>query len=162
MDTTVHHRVIKNFLRQEELESISKYRDFNPFQPSWVSKENLKGYQHKILQEASKNYKVDEAVGIEEWHHNPCFMPLPSLHYDKDELLFAEKNHLRFPLCSCILYMKINNLVGSRLIIDKRIEIVPESNTLVLLSPGVIHEVTNYVSGTRTSLNINVWDYKIR
>jgi hypothetical protein len=156
------HRVINNFLTKEDLLSISKFRDFNPFQPSWVSKENLKGYQIKILEEASKTYNLDKAIGIEEWHHNPCFMPLPTEHYDKDEILFKEKNHLRFPLCSCVLYMKIENLRGARLIIDKRIEIVPESNTLVLISPGITHRVTDYVSGTRTSLNINFWDYKVR
>jgi hypothetical protein len=152
---------ISNFLPQRLLDSISRRRQFNPFETKWYDKEDLAEYQLAILEEAGSKYDLTPMIGIEEWHHNPCFMPLPSEHYDKDEKLFEKENILEFPLCSCVLYMKIENLVGGHLLVDKRMEVVPESNKLVLMSPGVIHEVTDYISGVRTSLNINPWERKV-
>ena len=153
---------IPNFLSERLLKSIPRRRGFNPFEAKWYDSSELAEYQLAILEEARSVYNLDTMVGIEEWHHNPCFMPLPGEHYDKNEKLFEEKNHLEFPLCSCVFYMKIEDLEGGHLIVDKRMEVVPESNKLILMSPGIIHSVTEYISGVRTSLNINPWEKQVR
>lgn len=156
------YREIKNFLPEKVLHSIPRSRGFNPFATKWYDTPLDREYQKLIIEEARSVYNLDSMVGLEEWFHNPCFIPLPGEHYDKNERLWEEKQHLEFPLCSCILYLKIEELEGSNLVIDKRFEIIPESNKLVFISPGILHEVTEYVSGVRTSLNLNPWDKKIR
>lgn len=151
------YKVVDNFLTYSELRSISRDRNFSPFKGQRHSLP-VEGYRNKILEEAETFADLSNAIQIEEWFHNPAFSSLPGKHYDKDERLFRATGNLQFPLCSCILYVKVENLVGSELIIDSKYVIVPKTNRLVLISPGVEHEVTPWVSGTRVSVNINPWD----
>ena len=156
------YKVLKNFLEPSVLGSISSYKGFNPFKARWYDAPIEREYQKNILEEASSFVELDRLVGIEEWFHNPAFLHLPGKHYDKDEYLYERDGTLDFPLCSCVLYMKVEDLVGARLIIEDSFEVVPESNTLVLMKPGTLHEVTEYVSGTRTSVNINPWSRPLK
>lgn len=152
---------IKNFLPEKVLLSIPKHRGFNPFSTKWYDCPLEREYQQYIIEEASSFVDLSSMVGIEEWFHNPCFIDLPGEHYDKNEKLWLENRHLEFPLCSCVLYLKVENLMGADLLVDRRIKITPESNKLVLMKPGVIHEVTSYESGVRTSINLNPWYKKV-
>ena len=154
------YSIFKNFLSEEEIKSITK-PPFNPFSTKWFNTPK-RLYQEKILATASKCFDLSSMVGFEEWHHDPFWRSLPSEHYDKDEVLYQETEETVFPLCSCIYYFKIEGLVGASLVIDDKDTIVPESNMLVVMSPGVWHKVTEYETGTRVSLNINPWDYKIK
>ena len=80
-------------------------------------------------------------------------------HEDKDEKLYAETGEVSYPICSAILYLRIENLVGAKLrIVRDNIEIEPKPGMLVLLAPGVTHSITEYSQGTRISLNLNIWD----
>ena len=102
---------------------------------------------------------ISSSVGIEQWTHDASFYDLPELHFDKNEKLYQEKGELQFPLCSIIAYLKIIDLVGARLIIAEATpNIVPETGKVVLLKPGVLHGVNARQSGTRISININIWD----
>lgn len=155
------YKVIKNFLPKEDLFKLPLSKGFRLFKSTWFDFPFELNYHNFIIEEAKSFVNLDNIVGLEQWHHNPHFMPLPGEHYDKNEYLYATEEKLEFPLCSCILYMKIEDLVGSNLLIENEIELVPETNTLILMKPGVLHAVTDFTSGTRTSLNINPWDKKL-
>jgi hypothetical protein len=87
--------------------------------------------------------------------------------------LWEETGQVRLPLCSAILYVMVDNLVGANLEVSKdnipididympefkNVDtIVPEEGKIVLLDPGVWHKVTDYVSGRRIALILNFWD----
>lgn len=151
-------KVLNNFLPQHELDKIPRYPGFNPFRHYWYDSPPQRGYQSAILEEASSFVDLSEIVGFEEWFHNPSLFSLPGKHYDKDEMLYNKTKVLSFPLCSCVFYMKVEDLNGANLEIEGERPIIPTPNTLVIFKPGVLHEVTPYRSGTRTSLNINPWN----
>jgi hypothetical protein len=159
MDKTVH-KVIKNFLPERQLKEITKANTF--LTSSWFDFPAPYEYQRSILEEASSFVDLSSAIGVEEWFHNPYFQKLPTEHYDKDEKLFAATGEIVHPLCSCILYIKVDNLVGADLhLIEEGISITPTSNTLILMKPGVYHKVTDYISGIRSSLYLNPWDREL-
>jgi len=154
------YKIVDNFLTFNEMRTIAE-PPFNPFAKGWYT-EPKKLYQKRILEEASNYIGFSSIVGLEEWHHNPHWSSLPDEHYDKDEALYEETGELQFPLCSCIYYYRIRDLVGGDLVLDNTITITPTENTLVLLEPGLLHNITPYVSGVRLSVNINPWDYQIK
>lgn len=159
MDKT-NYKLIKNFLPEKQLKDITKTNSF--LSSSWFDFPPPYEYQRSILEEASSFVDLSTAIGVEEWFHNPYFHNLPGEHYDKDEKLFAATGEVVFPLCSCILYIKVKNLVGADLhLIEEDISITPTSNTLILMKPGVYHKVTDYVSGIRSSVYLNPWDREL-
>lgn len=153
------YKIVDNFLTGKELAGISRERGFNPFGYS-IHKVPLTGFKAKLFEEASKFVDLSTTIQAEVWYHNPVFSPLPKKHYDKDEALHRATGELSFPLVSCILYLKIGALVGSDLLIEEDV-ITPKPNRLVLMKPGVEHEVTPWISGTRVSVNMNLWDKKL-
>ena len=137
----------------------------------WYSIKNgqLKEYQKQILAHALNYYDLSDMVGFEEWGHVAGIRKFPESHQDKDEHLAAETGEVRTPLCSCIYYHKVENLEGADLYLleeddeNKILDIVkPQTNMLVLLDPGVWHGISTYVSGTRSTININPWDYHVQ
>jgi hypothetical protein len=156
------HRVIKDFLSKKQLDSITRTKTFKILGSMWFDMPAAYEYQNYILEEAASFIDISKAIGFEEWFHDPFFRGLPTKHYDKDEGLYAATKQLKFPLCSCILYMRVEQLEGAKLhIIDGETLVVPESNMLVLMAPGVYHQVTEYKSGIRTSVNLNPWSEKL-
>lgn len=159
MDTAVH-KVIKNFLPEKELKEISSTKTF--LQTNWFPNPPPYNYQRSIMEEASSFTNLSSTVGIEEWFHNPAFRTLPAAHFDKDEGLYKHTGIILYPLCSCILYIKVEDLEGANLhLIDTKTTITPESNMLVLLKPGIYHEVTEYISGIRSSVYLNPWNREL-
>jgi len=155
----MQYKIIDNFLPQDMLKVGSL---LNPFISKWFRYPAEKPYQNAILEEANKYFPLDACVGFEEWSHNPHWSPLPNPHYDKDEKVYSALGILKFPICSCILYLKVENLIGAHLYLDDIGKVIrPRTNRLVLLAPGVFHSVTEFKSGTRVSVNINPWDYPI-
>jgi hypothetical protein len=130
--------------------------------------EAASSYQKQLLDHAKKYYSLSNMVGFEEWCHIGGTTYQPPIHQDKDERVFAQTGRTITPLCSCIYYHRVKDLKGGRLFIygsnrtkDVKYIITPTSNTLILLDPGVWHGVENYISGTRTTLVLNPWDYKV-
>ena len=126
----------------------------------WFDLPVQREYQKEILEYVKDYVPLDTAIGIEEWGHIPGILPFPQKHLDKDEALYKSSGKLKFPLCSCIYYHKVKDLVGADLMIETH-SITPESNMLVLIKPGIWHEIAPYVTGTRTAVMINVWDYRL-
>jgi hypothetical protein len=146
-----------NVLPIKELRGFYKYKDFNPFESKWYDFPLERYYQQKMAEYAGEFADLSSAVGAEEWSHNPHWGSLPEAHYDKDEYLYVTTGDLEFPICSAILYIKVEDLIGANLKVGEEI-IVPETNMLVLLNSGVWHEITPYESGTRVSIYLNFWD----
>mgnify|MGYP003640622520 CR=1 FL=1 len=118
--------------------------------------------KHIIETYVSKYFNISKLVGFEMWTHNNT-RPIGDInegwHYDKDEYFYKINKVLRFPIFSAVLYLKIKNLVGGRLVFDDA-KVTPKENRLVLFGPGLRHGVEGY-SGERVSLNINGWNRKL-
>lgn len=129
----------------------------------------MKDYQKEILAHAVNYYDLSDMVGWEEWGHIAGIREFPESHQDKDEHLAAKTGEVRTPLCSCIYYHKVENLEGANLYLleeddeSKLVDVIePKTNMLVLLDPGVWHGISPYISGTRSTININPWDYHVQ
>ena len=152
-------RTIDNFLSKEEIAKVFTEKSFKPFTVRWHTLPSKSFYQNKILQEIKNDFTdLSSAIGIEEWHQDAEWF-LPEEHIDKDEALYETTGEVKLPLCSAILYLRVENLVGANLkLVRDNVEVTPKPGTLVLLSPGLLHSITDYESGKRISLNMNIWD----
>lgn len=111
-----------------------------------------------ILNFASKYFDLSSSVGYEFWGH---FNTKPqSWHYDKDEKIYEQEKKLNYPLCSIVYYLKVENLEGGNLLLEKD-QIQPITNRLIIFPPAKYHKVENF-KGTRNSLLINPWKYKLK
>ena len=123
-----------------------------------------KGEVHKyskfcnyILDFVSRYFNLESTVGYEFWGH---FNTKPqSWHYDKDEKVFEKDKKLNYPLCSIIYYLDISDLEGGSLLIEDD-KIAPRKDRLIIFPPGKYHKVEQF-KGTRKSLLINPWNYKL-
>lgn len=114
------------------------------------------GIQH-IFDFVSDIYELKDTKFLEYWkHHNTS----PRWHYDCDEVYLRRTGNYSFALNTIIFYPEIELLQGGELITET-IRITPITNRMVILSPGIWHKVDDIVSGSRMSLNINPWHYKI-
>jgi len=133
-----------------------------------------------LINIAGTYYDLSSCGGYEFWIHNNT--KPPNWHIDNDERRRLENNLMRFPLCSIVYYLKIENLVNGELKISHNSEIqlnstnilyqevrsnrldnkyddiiIPKENRMVLFSPGKFHSVNSF-TGKRVTLVINPWD----
>tara|TARA_Y100000361_G_scaffold116197_1_gene107084 strand:- start:292 stop:795 length:504 start_codon:yes stop_codon:yes gene_type:complete len=160
-------KTIDKYFSENEIKEIYKDKNFKPFTSKWYDINNLSAFQKKLLKGLEENVgenfaNISKAVGVEQWTHDASLRVLPELHFDKDETKYEKTGELVFPLCSIILYLKVDNLRGGNLYLDGKTTIVPETGKVVYLASGILHGVTEYFEGTRLSVNLNVWDYDVR
>lgn len=111
----------------------------------------------KLLQTASEYFDLSTLYCYDYWTH---FNTRPiEAHIDKDETAYVFKNIDRYPICSIVFYLTVDNCKGGELVFDDVI-VTPKENRLVLFKPGLMHGVNDF-TGSRTSLNINPWATKI-
>ena len=60
---------------------------------------------------------------------------------------------------SIVYYPIIDNMSGGELILEKDV-VVPKVNRVVIFKPGMYHYVNEF-EGTRYSMLINPWTYKL-
>lgn len=150
-------RVIKNFFTEDELNNLKKVSS-NCLDDSYFIPTKFFSREHKkALQACFSFVGEDSVVGVEQWAFHTDFTSLPDEHQDRDENLFEKTGELSFPICSCVIYLNIEDLVGAELEIGST-KIVPETGMLVLIGPEVWHRVADIVSGKRHSLNYNFWN----
>jgi len=165
------YKLIREALNNEESFSLVEYTLRN--YPSELSPDKLTRAHKKIYDIVAESYDLKDCVLVEQWHNDPNYTFYPIEHIDKDEGLWREKEEVSLPICSAIVYILIKDLEGANLEISKdgipikpkerpvfkNIDtVVPEQGSIVLLDPGVWHQVSNYEKGRRVTLILNFWD----
>lgn len=153
-------RVIENFFTEDELNTLKKVSSNCLYESPYIPAEFFSKEHKKALEACFSFVEPEVVVGVEQWAFHTDFTPLPDKHQDRDEELFEKTGELSFPVCSCVVYLAIEDLVGAELEIGDT-KIIPETGMLVLIAPEVWHRVTNIVSGKRHSLNYNFWNKPI-
>jgi len=110
---------------------------------------------HQILRHAEKYFDTSNLIGYDYWSHTNT-RPM-HWHYDKDEIAYTTKGVTRYPVCSTVFYLEVENLSDGKLQFKNGVEITPIENRLVIFSPGLYHGVEQF-KGVRTSININPWN----
>lgn len=127
---------------------------------TWYKKKDnhlYSDYCNLLLSQCQDYYDLSDCVGYEFWTQNNT---RPSdWHYDKDEDYFNQTGSFKFPICSIVYYLNVNNLVGGLLHLEDCI-ILPKTNRMVIFPPGTVHYVEEF-TGERTSILVNPWDYNL-
>ena len=111
----------------------------------------------QMINLSSQMYDLTSCVGYEFWTH---YNTIPrNWHIDKDEQLKIKTGQTRFPLCSMVYYVYVDELRGGKLHIEDDV-ITPKSNRLVIFSPGKYHCVEPFL-GKRITLCVNPWSEKL-
>jgi len=113
---------------------------------------------NEIIRHAGKYFDTSNLVGYDYWSHTNT-RPM-QWHYDKDEVAYTSKGMTRYPICSTVFYLEIENLSDGKLQFKNGVEITPIENRLVVFSPGLYHGVEQF-KGVRTSININPWNTRL-
>lgn len=110
-----------------------------------------------LIKICSNYYSLHNCFGYEIWEQKNT--KPPNWHCDRDEIL-AKQNIIKYPICTLVYYINIDNLIGGKILLENGIDITPIKNRLVIFGPGVKHYVEEF-SGYRHSLIINPWDKPI-
>ena len=97
---------------------------------------------NRMIEIASHPFDLSSCVGYEFWTHNDTVPK--DWHIDKDEQMQIKEGVTRFPLCSMVYYVEVNDLKGGKLHIEDDI-ITPRTNRLVIFSPGKYHCVEPFL-----------------
>ncbi len=142
------------------LQQNKKETNESNFKERWYSLEEEHHFQDfcvKMLNVAVSFFDLSTCKGYEFWSHNNTRPG--DWHIDQDEQLSNITGQTRFPLCSMVYYVKVENMKGGNLHIEDDI-ITPKSNRLVIFSPKLNHFVEPF-RGDRISLCVNPWDVKL-
>ena len=142
------------------LENNKKNTNETNFNERWYALDEehiFKDFCVQMVNVASNFYDLTSCIGYEFWSQNNTRPQ--NWHIDQDEQLVAKTNQTRFPLCSMVYYVKVNDLKGGKLHIEDDI-ITPKTNRLVVFSPQLNHCVVPFV-GDRISLCVNPWSVKL-
>ncbi len=142
------------------LENNKKNTNETNFNERWYSLDEehiFKDFCVQMVNVASNFFDLTSCIGYEFWSQNNTRPQ--NWHIDQDEQLVAKTNQTRFPLCSMVYYVKVNDLKGGKLHIEDDI-ITPKTNRLVIFSPQLNHCVVPFV-GDRISLCVNPWSVKL-
>ena len=126
----------------------------------WYSLDEKHIFQDFCIQMINLSSQMNDltsCVGYEFWTH---YNTIPrNWHIDKDEQLKIKTGYTRFPLCSMVYYVYVDELRGGKLHIEDDV-ITPKSNRLVIFSPGKYHCVEPFL-GKRITLCVNPWSEKL-
>ena len=142
------------------LENNKKNTNETNFNERWYSLDEehiFKDFCVQMINVASNFYNLTSSTGYEFWSHNNT--EPRGWHIDQDEQLNGTTGQTRFPLCSMVYYLKIDNLRGGKLHIEDDI-ITPKTNRLVIFSPQLNHCIEPFM-GDRIVLCVNPWDVKL-
>ena len=150
--------VVDNSTFQSDCIELSKSGKNIP--EKWYSLDEKHIFQDFCIQMinlSSQMYDLTSCVGYEFWTH---YNTIPrNWHIDKDEQLKIKTGYTRFPLCSMVYYVYVDELRGGKLHIEDDV-ITPKSNRLVIFSPGKYHCVEPFI-GKRITLCVNPWSEKL-
>ena len=152
-------------IMDDVVENLSTFQDYAL---SFKENKNEKWYSlnenhdftdfcQQMLSVANAYFDLSKCIGYEFWTHNDTIPK--TWHLDKVEQLKLKQGITRFPLCSMVYYVMVDNLRGGKLHIEDEI-ITPKTNRLVIFSPGKYHCVEPFI-GSRTTYCVNPWDVKL-
>jgi len=114
-------------------------------------------YCNLLLLQCQDYYDLSDCIGYEFWTQNNT---RPSdWHYDKDEEYLNNTGSFKFPICSIVYYLNVDNMTGGLLHLEDCI-ILPKTNRMVIFPPGTMHYVEEF-TGKRTSILVNPWNYNL-
>ena len=128
--------------------------DYSVNQPTWYNVGALPLHE-KILDICRQHFDLTRIVGYEMWRNKGKL----AWHVDKDERLFREKQALICPQCSVVYYAFAEDVVGGEFATDD-ITCMPQTNRLLMFSPGVGHSVSAF-TGKRIAVSINPWNHRV-
>lgn len=111
---------------------------------------------NRILEKAHKYVPLENSIGYEYWTQQNTTPA--GKHQDKDERAFG-KGITRFPMCSIVYYLTVENLVGGELVFDN-VTVKPKENSMVIFKKGLEHHVNDF-TGNRVSIAVNPWETKL-
>tara|TARA_S200000501_G_scaffold310323_1_gene300512 strand:+ start:3013 stop:3504 length:492 start_codon:yes stop_codon:yes gene_type:complete len=132
-------------------------KNFNERWYSFAEDHIFRDFCVQMINVAGNFYDLTSCKGYEFWSQNNTRPQ--DWHIDQDEQLVAKTNQTRFPLCSMVYYVKVNDLKGGKLHIEDDI-ITPKTNRLVIFSPQLNHCVDPFI-GDRISFCVNPWSVKL-
>jgi|TARA_B110000259_G_scaffold182008_1_gene224982 hypothetical protein len=163
--------IIDGVFANHQLEKFSKTinRSTEPFVSGYASKKgegffkNNEDHPNAYMCNTMKNYankffELQNTKGYEYWTH--VNTKPNDTHQDKDEVAYLTKGISRFPQCSTVFYLEVENLKGGELVFTNGITVKPKVNRLVLFSPGLEHFVEEF-TGHRVSIAVNPWSTKL-
>jgi hypothetical protein len=153
--------IIDDVFSYEELTSIQSQIYEKLYSNTWfdlTEEHEWQSFSHALMKLANQYYDLSDVVGYEFWSHYNT-RPYGGWHYDKDEVTYHSKKIYKFPVCSIVYYPIIDNMSGGELILEKDV-VVPKVNRVVIFKPGMYHYVNEF-DGTRYSMLINPWTYKL-
>lgn len=154
-------QIIDNVFSEEILNEILQFAqsDVTPEQYSLkeLDKDIVPAGIQYLFDYASKIDDLTTTKYLEFWKHQNAS---PSWHFDCDEIWLQQTGEYSFALNTIIFYPEIVGLKGGDLLTED-IKITPKTNRMVILPAGVWHKVEDINGGSRLSLNINPWHYRI-
>lgn len=142
------------------LQQNKKKTGVDNYKEKWYSLDEEHHFQDfclQILNVAGSFFDLSTCKGYEFWTHNNTIPR--GWHIDQDEQLVSVTGQTRFPLCSVVYYLKVENLKGGKLHIEDDI-IIPKSNRMVIFSPELNHCAEPFM-GDRITLCVNPWSIKL-
>jgi|TARA_R110000803_G_scaffold19597_2_gene51179 hypothetical protein len=111
----------------------------------------------RILERANNYIPLESSVGYEYWTQQNTRPE--GKHQDKDEKAFM-RGVERFPMCSIVFYLTVENLKDGKLVFDNGVEVTPVENRLVIFKKQLEHFVQPF-KGSRVSVAVNPWETKL-
>jgi hypothetical protein len=152
--------IVDDYLKESLIVEVLDNLKNNNISETWFDKNQSHTYSllcQTLLFESSKYYDLKNYSGYEFWTQNNT--KPRTWHVDKDEYCHFNTGIYKFPICTVVFYLKVNNLSGGTLCL-KDCNIVPKTNRLIIFSPGIWHNVEEF-TGERVSIIINPWDEKL-
>ena len=153
-NTTFQSDYIKLLHQNEKETNEPNYKE------KWYSLNEEHSFQDfclQMLNVAGTFFDLSSCVGYEFWTHNNT-RPR-GWHIDQDQKLVNTTGQTRFPLCSVVYYVKVEDLKGGKLHVEDDV-ITPKSNRMVTFSPKLNHCVDPFM-GERITLCVNPWSVQL-
>ena len=79
------------------------------------------------------------------------------MHYDHDQGLQRDTGEFEYPICSIMYYVLAKNLGDGGHYFTDDFSVVPVTNRLNIVGPGIMHQVKDFDTGVRMSVAIQPW-----
>ena len=125
---------------------------------SWIASGNVSPKNSLCISERLKIIHNELNEIIHEF--NPSVAAVEEVFVNMNGQSTLKLGMARYPVCSTVYYLEVEDLVDGKLQFENGVEVVPKSNRLVVFSKGFYHGVEES-KGVRTSITINPWNTRL-